>query len=326
VVALAFDDDASSRIYAHASIAEHEEWEDQPLRDAVAVTDVLLRTTPSGVPVIPAAPALEPPNLDAAAATSDETDALLDTMDLSDVLPAPSLREPDAAQLLSLEPTPSGGVDFGVDFDLDLAFDEPPTPDLAALGELDVLEFAPPLSVEPLVADSPPTAAPTAAPPAAAPPDLDGLALDFGVGHGMPDDEAVLEGPPISSPVPDAFDVVPLEPPAPTVVPVTQIVTSGSTRGIAPIADIMQTTPLMNTQPAPAAESSASTAARSPVPAPPARSTDQRRSNERPVRGTAEERVVRAKAAPSGGKGKLIAIIAGVVAVGGGAAAFFLLR
>ncbi len=29
------------------------EWEDQPLRDAVALTDVLLRTTPSGVPAIP---------------------------------------------------------------------------------------------------------------------------------------------------------------------------------------------------------------------------------------------------------------------------------
>ncbi|HCT57457.1 MAG TPA: tetratricopeptide repeat protein [Gemmatimonas aurantiaca] len=29
------------------------EWDDQPLRDAVALTDVLLRTTPSGVPAIP---------------------------------------------------------------------------------------------------------------------------------------------------------------------------------------------------------------------------------------------------------------------------------
>lgn len=29
------------------------DWEDQPLRDAVALTDVLLRTTPSGVPTIP---------------------------------------------------------------------------------------------------------------------------------------------------------------------------------------------------------------------------------------------------------------------------------
>jgi hypothetical protein len=44
------------------------------------------------------------------------------------------------------------------------------------------------------------------------------------------------------------------------------------------------------------------------------------------VRLTAEERVVAPKAQASGGKGKLIAIIAGVVAVGGGAAAYFLLR
>ncbi len=39
--------------YVHSSIAADDDWEDQPLRDAVVLTDVLLRTTPSGVPAIP---------------------------------------------------------------------------------------------------------------------------------------------------------------------------------------------------------------------------------------------------------------------------------
>ena len=42
-------------VYAHAIVDEQEaEWDDQPLRDAVAITEVLLRTTPSGVVAIPA--------------------------------------------------------------------------------------------------------------------------------------------------------------------------------------------------------------------------------------------------------------------------------
>jgi tetratricopeptide (TPR) repeat protein len=40
-------------VYVHSSIAADDDWEDQPLRDAVVLTDVLLRTTPSGVPAIP---------------------------------------------------------------------------------------------------------------------------------------------------------------------------------------------------------------------------------------------------------------------------------
>jgi hypothetical protein len=37
-------------------VDDAQEWEDQPLRDAVLLTDALLRTTPSGVPVIRAEP------------------------------------------------------------------------------------------------------------------------------------------------------------------------------------------------------------------------------------------------------------------------------
>jgi tetratricopeptide (TPR) repeat protein len=262
-----FDDDAMARVYAHASIAEQEEWEDQPLRDAVAVTDVLLRTTPSGVPVIPTAQALETPGLDSLAALS---------LDLAD----------DGAESASpvAAPAPAAPFDSSTDFDLDLAFD--------------VVAPLPPPAYD--TAPKPDTDTPETAPPAA------GLLLDFAVEHGMANgDETVLQGPPISSPIPDALDEVPSEPPAPTVVPVTQIVTSGSTAGISPIADIVQTAPPESGPVSPSATSPA---------------------GQRPVRRTAEDRVVLPKAEPAKGKGGIIALIAGVLAIGGGAAAFFLLR
>jgi len=319
----AFDDDAAARIYAHASIAEHEEWEDQPLRDAVAVTDVLLRTTPSGVPVIPAAPVLEPPTLDDSAIVLEEADALLDTMDLTDVLPAPSLREPDAGEMLSLEPTPAGGVEF----DLDLAFDEPGVTDASSLDGLDMVDFAP---TEPLApsADAPSTEARLAeAPRAEEPPSpvpfptsSGRLTLDFGVEHGMIDDEDLIQGPPVSTPVPDALEAAPLTPSAPTIVPVTQVVSAGPTNGIAPIADIVQTAPVMD------GPSAANAAPTSPTPPQAAASRASGATGARSARRSSDEGAVLPKPEPSGGKGKLIAIIAGVVAVGGGAAAFFLLR
>lgn len=315
----AFDDDAAARIYAHASIAAHEEWEDQPLRDAVAVTDVLLRTTPGGVPVIPAAPGLEPPTLDESAVTLEEADALLDTMDLTDVLPAPSLREPDAGDLLSLEPTPAGGIEF----DLDLAFDESEASGTSSLADLDMVDFAPAdleSSPEVVPADPP---MPEPASPAPAPTPIRGterLTIGFAVEHGMPDDDAPMQGPPVSSPVPGALEAVPLAPPAPTVVPVTEIITSGPTGGIAPLADIVQTSPVLE-----ATRAAAATPSTAAAPGTPTASRAADTPAERPPRRTAETRVV-AKPEPTGGKGKLIAIIAGIVAVGGGAAAFFLLR
>ncbi len=79
-------------VYAHASIDEQAaegEWDDQPLRDAVAITDVLLRTTPSGVIAIP-----EPVNHDAEILAAFET--VVDTpaepmIDLVDDLPMPAV-------------------------------------------------------------------------------------------------------------------------------------------------------------------------------------------------------------------------------------------
>jgi len=77
-------------VYAHASIDEQEapaEWDDQPLRDAVAITDVLLRTTPSGVIAIQ-----ERVNHDAEILAAFET--VIDTpvepmIDLVDDVPTP---------------------------------------------------------------------------------------------------------------------------------------------------------------------------------------------------------------------------------------------
>ena len=43
------------------------------------------------------------------------------------------------------------------------------------------------------------------------------LTLDFGVEHGMLDDEDLIQGPPVSTPVPDALEAAPLTPSAPTI-------------------------------------------------------------------------------------------------------------
>ena len=327
------DDDALSRVYAHATIAEQEEWEDQPLRDAVAVTDILLRTTPSGVPIIPPSPTLEPPIVVEDVSTADVAELMLDTMDLTDVLPAPSLLTPDADFLLSIEPdtvdSPLTALSLELtdvdvlapvvadapdsvsaqakavtpladdtEFDLELAFDDPPAVFMSASSPQ---------------APSAPSAAPVP-PPSLQPPTPAGLMLDFAVEHGMADEaEPVLQRPPISSPIPDALDMAPLDPPAPAKMPQTQIVSAGSSADIPPIADIVQTAP-------PSAD--AARGMSGSISSRPTQPTDQR-----PVRRTAEERIVMpAAATPSKGKGGLIAIVAGVVVVAGAAAAFFLLR
>jgi tetratricopeptide (TPR) repeat protein len=269
-----FENEVAARVYAHATVAELVEWEDQPLRDAVAVTDVLLRTTPSGVPVVPPAPA----------------------------------PEPSAAQ----DPVPPESLTF----DLDLAFDEPLSRDDTALGDLDIVDFALPDSVVPSAADAPPAADP----PTTAPSSVVGrLNLDFAVDHGMPEDEPVLEGPPISLPVPDAPEPATLTIPTPTVVPVTTIITSGPTTGIAPIADIVQTAPL--TDPDAGAKPSPSAV---PTPTPPERTAGP--SGQRPTRHAGDARMARRKPEPAKGNGKVVAILAGAVVVGGAVAAFYLLR
>ena len=68
------------RTEEQAPVTALEEWEDQPLRDAVSVTDGLLRATPSGVPIVPPTTVIEPPLLDAEvlAPAADGHDAALD--------------------------------------------------------------------------------------------------------------------------------------------------------------------------------------------------------------------------------------------------------
>ncbi|AMW05201.1 tetratricopeptide repeat protein [Gemmatimonas phototrophica] len=343
----AFDDDTSMRVYAHASIEAHEEWEDQPLRDAVAVTDVLLRTTPSGVPIIPAAPVVEPPSLDQA---DDLVDEMLDTMDLTDVLPAPTLRDPSIDELLSVDvmntPLSSlavAGLDRtltplepfdavpAAELDVDL-LDTTPAADALSGLSLDLADSAPvaqtaggdtdfdlDLAFDDEVVPADTTATAVEAPAATSnvnyptPATNAGLLLDFAVEHGVvnADEEPMLVGPPISSPVLGGLPDQPAVPAAPAVKPgPTQIVSSGSTAGIAPLSDIVATAPPAPSMAAPSPE---------PVPTPRASST-----------GAAPRRTTESRAAndaqPSSGKGKLFVIIGGVVAVAGGAAAFFLLK
>lgn len=264
------DTDSALQVYAHASIAEQEEWEDQPLRDAVAVTDVLLRTTPSGVAIIPPTPVVEPPLL--------ETDAAPPTTD-------------------------------GLDFALDLAFPEEPIVDDRPEDVVPPNHMS---TAEAAGLTGPTHVSPTRTPPSGS---LGGLALDFAVEHGVLDnDEPKLQGPPVSTPVPDVLDAAVNPLPAmpalqpPRVAPVTEIITSGPTTGIRPLEGIEGATPPMAMpaiQPAPSAPVADTT--------PPAR----------PARHTAEQRRAPAK---KGGGSALLYIIGGAVVIGGGAAAFFLLR
>ncbi|MBL0940955.1 MAG: tetratricopeptide repeat protein [Gemmatimonadaceae bacterium] len=81
-------------VYVHSAIEAEEDWEDQPLRDAVVLTDVLLRTTPSGVPAIPA-----PMDID-----------IVD--DLEILPPAPAASAPDVTE--EATPTTDSVLGFSV--------------------------------------------------------------------------------------------------------------------------------------------------------------------------------------------------------------------
>lgn len=273
----AFEDDLASRVYAHATIDAHEEWEDQPLRDAVAVTDILLRTTPSGVPIIPVSTPIEPPLL-----------IVDDTGDPAD-LPGP--------------------FDAFANFSFDLADTAPAVPEtLPAAESLDTIDlsFATPLSVR--AEEAPIDEAPVDLAPVNG-----GMVLDFTVAHGVVDeldDAPMLQAPPVSSPIPDALPDMPavMEPPTVSAEP-TQIVSSGSTRGIAPMADMVGTAPPVAT----------------PAPAPVAAAVASPEPTERPAPRANEARVVMPSATKDKpGSGKLIAVVAGALAAAGSAAAYFL--
>ena len=273
------------------------------------MTDVLLRTTPSGVAIIPPPLVVEPPLLETDASAAD---AMLDLVPADTSLeqalevPVEGHRADGAEAHLDDAALPAAD---GLDFALDLAFPEEPTvedqpEDVVPQNHVSTAEAA--------GLTGPTHVSPTRTPPSGS---LGGLALDFAVEHGvLDDDEPKVQGPPISTPVPDVLDagVNPL--PAmpglqpPRVAPVTEIITSGPTTGIRPLEGMESATPPMAmpaVKPAPSAPSADTT-----TPA-------------RPARRTAEQRQVPAK---QGGGSALLYIIGGAVVVGGGAAAFFLLR
>ena len=117
------DRHAEVAVYALASIDDHaveEDWDDQPLRDAVALTDVLLRTTPSGVIAI-SEPAHHNAEILAAFETMVRT-PVEPMIDLVEVLPAaPMDIALDLADDLDLL-VPDGSTDLmGIELDDALA-------------------------------------------------------------------------------------------------------------------------------------------------------------------------------------------------------------
>ena len=111
-------------LYAHASLDEHEaddEWDDQPLRDAVAITDGLLRTTPLGVIVVQ-----QPLHHDAEilAAFERGVDTPVGAMlDLVDEWPSAAVDialdlADDVGRPLPADTTPSMALDFTVEHGL----------------------------------------------------------------------------------------------------------------------------------------------------------------------------------------------------------------
>ena len=142
---------AEQAVYAHASVteqAEHAEWEDdQPLRDAVAVTDVLLRTTPPGVIAVP-----PPGNHDAEILAAFETvvDTPVKLMSVESMDFEPVTFEPVSFEPVSFEPVSFEPVNVEPVSDV---VDEQPTPnEPSSIDLVDVFDF-------PLTPDEEPSAA-----------------------------------------------------------------------------------------------------------------------------------------------------------------------
>jgi hypothetical protein len=276
--------------FLDSSLLPDEDWEDQPLRDAVVLTDVLLRSTPSGVPVIP--------------------DPL--ALDLADDFGAPAVAASPETPATTPAPTPAPAPAPALDDDLielDLTSDVP-------AGSEMVLGFAVEHGVVDLDFDAPPDApAPAAAPmPDALTAPLLTRPVDY--------------PPPAPAVAPSAVDPMPVPPPVEPPSPIRRVdITHAapvSAPPVAPIADIVSTAP-----PAPleaALPSRSPSPATAPAPAPASRPTGQQVAQ--PDRSAPASRSGQAAPAESGGSSKLPLIIGGgVVAIGGAAAAWwFLLR
>lgn len=130
------------------------EWEDQPLRDAVAMTDVLLRATPAGVIAVP-----EPTQHDPAVLAA--FDAMLDSEIELTIIPVEQLAETSPGKVPLAEEA-NAPVPMPIEIPAETLV-VPPT--LAA-----PLHRAPPLASEVAAIPAPVVAPPVVAPPVAAPP------------------------------------------------------------------------------------------------------------------------------------------------------------
>lgn len=282
----AFEDAAATDEDAQASTAAEEVWEDQPLRDAVAVTDVLLRTTPSGVPTIPAPTPIEPPSLDDSALDSLSLDLVFDEADTSGelvdvVLPDVPFVSAEMADPIS-DPLP------------DPVADRPPQdrPDESPLSGLS-LDFTVDHGLsdvaEPLI-EGPPISAPISTPiPQASPEEP----LDLGL---VPVTEIITSGP--------STGIAPME----------GIVQTMPLMADAPLADALVADAAVTATPVPAAPPSPRSETRPATP-----------NDQRPVRRPADPRAAQRKPAATKGNGGMVALVIGALAIAGGAAAYFLL-
>lgn len=310
--------------FLDASLLPDEDWEDQPLRDAVVLTDVLLRSTPSGVPVIPDPLALETGPMDDSRAASiiaiespsverpfDESptnEQVTDdqftglALDLADDFGAPAV----AAASETPAPTPAPAIDDDL-IELDLTSDVP-------AGSEMVLGFAVEHGVVDLDFEAPP-----AAPAAAAAPVPDALTAPLLT---RPVDYPPPAAPAASSAVVPIPVPPPVEPPSPIRrVDITHAAPV-SAPPVAPIADIVSTAPPAPLEAAPPPRSPSP----APSPAPASRPTGQQAAQ--PDRNAPTSRSGQAAPAENGGSSKLPLMIGGgVVAIGGAVAAWwFLLR
>lgn len=286
--------------YLDASLLPDEEWEDQPLRDAVALTDVLLRTTPSGVPAIAetsgAHAATESPSDELALDLADAFDVPQHVPSIDDVslldfdLQPTEAAQPDAERReSSRSSTPSGADDIDLDLTLDLA-------------ENDGLDLG--FAVEHGATNAADDAEPHPSTPAPAPVHnaLTAPLLSRPVEY-VPSSSQ----PSFPEPTP-----LPAEPPSPIrrvdithAAPVTA-------PPVAPLADIVSTAPPSASEPVLAPRSGAD------EPRPASQQTNKARTE------TSNNKALSRSSEPSGSS-KMPFIIGGVLAVGG-AAAWFLLR
>ncbi|MCE2899927.1 MAG: tetratricopeptide repeat protein [Gemmatimonas sp.] len=289
--------------FLEASMLAVPEWEDQPLRDAVELTDVLLRSTPAGVPVVAdmATPdtsliSIGPDDVPSSGLGPDRADASSAS--------SPQLGEPWSADVAAESP---GFLTISADDR------ESSTP-----RDSEAIEFD--LQLEPPVVGTPPL----------------GFVVEYGVVDSTFDDKDIAR-PPESQPGDDALTAPllfqPVEHPAPVQADAAHEAMPASTPALLRPVDIPHAAPVAAPLVAPAAMASTappSSAGVAPASRTPAGGVAPRATRWRPPRADgagAATGAGRRSAPEQGGSSKLPFLIGGLAALGGGAAAWwFLLR